>query len=78
MKKILLISKVFFPNISPRANRTTQLALEFTRLGHDVTVMLPDLDEEYYSHYSLETGITFKTLGQSKFKPITGVRTIEI
>lgn len=73
MKKILLISKVFFPNISPRANRTTQLALEFTRLGHDVTVMLPDLDEEYYSHYSLETGITFKTLGQSKFKPITGV-----
>lgn len=73
MKKILIISKFFFPNITPRANRTTQLALEFARLGHDVTVMLPDLDEEYYREYSLKTGITFKTLGKSKFKIIKGV-----
>lgn len=72
MKKILIISKVFFPNISPRANRTTQLALEFARLGHAVTVMLPDLDEEYYREYSLKTGISFKTLGKSKLKSITG------
>jgi hypothetical protein len=72
MQKILIISKVFFPNISPRANRTTQLALEFAKLGNEVTVMIPDLDEEYYCDYSVKTGITFKTLGQTKFKPIIG------
>ena len=72
MQKILIISKVFFPNISARANRTTQLALEFARLGHEVTVMLPDLDVDYYRDYSSKTGIVFKTYGQTTWKPIKG------
>ena len=72
MKKILIISQVYYPNISPRSNRTTQLALEFARQGNDVTIMLPDLDEKYYNNYSQKTGIHFKTLGNSKFKRITG------
>jgi hypothetical protein len=72
MKKILIISKVFFPNISPRANRTTQLALEFKKQGHDVTVMIPDLDIDYYDVYSQKTDIKFKSLGKLKLKQIVG------
>jgi hypothetical protein len=37
-KKIVIISAVFFPRNSPRANRTTELAKEFARQGHNVTV----------------------------------------
>lgn len=68
--KILLISKVFYPNISPRSNRTTQLALEFARLGHDVTVMIPELDHDFYQAYSHETGVKFIDLGALKLKSI--------
>jgi hypothetical protein len=72
MKRILIVSKVFYPNISPRSNRTTQLALEFARQGHNVTVMLPDLDADYYKEYFKNTNIIFKSLGRSKYKSIKG------
>lgn len=71
-QKILIISKVYYPDISPRANRTTQLAEEFAREGHKVTVMLPDLDENYYKQYSDRTGIVFQNIGCLRFKPIQG------
>lgn len=65
--RILIISKVFYPEISPRAFRTTQLAQEFTRLGHDVTVMLPNIDEEFYREYTRNCGVKFKNLGTTRF-----------
>lgn len=37
-KKILLVSNGFYPEISPRSFRATELAKEFSRQGHDVTV----------------------------------------
>jgi hypothetical protein len=71
-KKILIISKVYHPDISPRANRTTELAQEFARQGHNVTVLLPDLDEKLYRLYTEKTQVSFINLGRTKFKPING------
>lgn len=45
--KILIISGTFYPRNSPRSFRTTELAKEFSRLGHDVTVMIPNLDYDH-------------------------------
>jgi len=38
-KKILIIGKLFYPENSPRAFRATELAKEFARGGHNVTVI---------------------------------------
>lgn len=41
-KKILIVSNFFYPEITPRAMRTTELAREFARAGHSVTVVIPN------------------------------------
>lgn len=40
--KILIISGAFYPSNSPRSFRTTELAKRFCKLGHDVTVYIPN------------------------------------
>ena len=40
-KKILIITHGFYPELSPRSFRATELAKEFYRQGHEVTVMAP-------------------------------------
>lgn len=40
--KILIISNTFYPRISPRSFRTTELAKEFARQGHIVKVIIPN------------------------------------
>ena len=77
MKKILIISKTFYPNTSPRANRTTQLAKELVRQGNDVTVMLPNLDVDYYKRYSVQTGVKFKSVGNQRFSNVVPVSLIQ-
>lgn len=64
--KIVLISQVCYPVLSPRSQRTTELAKELARQGHDVTIyaLLGDLD---YSEISNKTNIKFKSLGNSRF-----------
>lgn len=37
-KKILIVTNGFYPEISPRSFRATELAKEFSRQGHEVTV----------------------------------------
>lgn len=63
--KVVIISQVCYPNLSPRGHRTTELAKEMARKGHDVTVyaLLGDYD---YSELSAKTRIKFKNLGRSK------------
>lgn len=39
--KILIVSGFFFPEVTPRAFRTTELAKELSRTGNDVTVCAP-------------------------------------
>lgn len=67
--RILIISKYFFPQITPRAFRTTELVKEFARQGHEVTAIFPH-DNYDYSTFSDENGVTIKNLGKLKFKNI--------
>lgn len=59
--KIVLISRFFYPLLSPRSFRTTELAKEFVRKGHDVTVyaVLGDTD---YSDFIRKTGVKVKPI----------------
>jgi hypothetical protein len=49
MKKILIVSNFFYPEITPRAFRTTELVKEFCRQGDKVTLVLPN-KEIYHAH----------------------------
>lgn len=44
--KVLIISGAFYPNNSPRAFRTTELVKRFCKLGHNVTLYIPDKGED--------------------------------
>lgn len=72
MKKILIVSKVFFPENSPRANRTTELAKEFSRQGYDVTVCIPDLMTTDLNENPEFSNIKFVSLGKSKYQKVSG------
>lgn len=54
--KILIISGTFYPRNSPRSFRTTELAKEFSRQGHNVTLFIPNLEydhSEFTQHYPM-------------------------
>lgn len=46
-KKILIVTKFFHPDITPRAFRAFELAKEFSRQGHKVTVLTTQRDFDY-------------------------------
>ena len=54
--KIVVVTQNCFPYISPRSNRATELAKEFVRQGHDVTLyaLLGDVD---YFDFCENTGV---------------------
>ena len=64
--RILLICKAFYPNISPRSFRATELATEFARQGHEVTVLFPKESVDY-SEFERIHNIKTKDLGSLKF-----------
>lgn len=64
--KIHIISRVIFPVQSPRSFRTTELANELARQGHDVTVFAV-LGNYDYSYYEKETGVKVKNTGKMLF-----------
>ena len=66
-KKILIVSKSFYPEISPRSFRTTELVKEFCRLGHDVTLYTLK-DNEVQQLLVKEFGFKLKGLGKLRFK----------
>jgi hypothetical protein len=66
--KVLIVSQAFYPEVSPRSFRATELAKEFSRQGHEVKVITyyrPG-QESLFEAYNLQ----FKTLGEHKFKPL--------
>jgi hypothetical protein len=65
-KKILIVTHGFHPEQSPRAFRATELAKEFCRQGHEVTVMAPERSN--MGDLLNEFPITFVSLGQLKWK----------
>lgn len=66
MKKILIVTRAFYPDQTPRSFRATELAKEFCRQGHNVTVVAPHKDnmqpllDEFPIHYI--------SLGQLRWK----------
>jgi len=68
-KKILLVSASFYPVNSPRSFRTSELANEFARQGHEVTVYIP-FNGYDYSDYAKESNIRLKDLGNINFRKI--------
>ena len=63
-RKILLVSNGFYPEISPRSHRATELAKEYFRQGHEVTV-ISKYREHDYSDFLEEFPITFKMWNKS-------------
>ena len=61
--RILIISGSFYPRNSPRSFRTTELAKEFARQGHEVKVVIPDTQ---YDYAELEKCYTSLQICQSK------------
>lgn len=57
--KILVISGFFAPENTPRAFRTTELVKELSRLGHEVTVSIPDKGYDYAA-YAKSPHVAFK------------------
>lgn len=72
--KILIVSGYFYPQNTPRAFRTTELAKRFCTLGHDVTVYIPQTGCDY-SLFLKEFPITIRHyqsfVGRSKFVGIS-------
>lgn len=64
--KIVLIGSRCYPVSAPRANRTTELAKEFAKRGHEVVLyaLLGDFD---YTQISKETNIRFMNLGKTRW-----------
>lgn len=68
-KKILIISRSFYPINSPRSFRATELVKEFARQGHVVTLITPKNDE-FHIPFEKEYGVTIKDLGPLRFPNI--------
>lgn len=67
-KKILIISRSFYPMNSPRSFRTTELAKELARQGHEVTVLTPKQQE--HIDFAKEHNLNIIDLGGAKWKAI--------
>lgn len=57
--KILLVSSAFYPEISPRSYRATELAKEFCRLGYEVVIISKFRDYDY-SEFTIKYPVTYK------------------
>jgi hypothetical protein len=68
-KKILLVSSGFYPEISPRSYRATELAKEFCRQGHEVTIISKFRDYDY-SEFLIENRVKFKMWGKPLFAKV--------
>lgn len=67
--KILIVTRYFTPDITPRSYRATELAKEFALQGHNVTVLTPRKAPEH-ADFEAEHGIIIKDLGVQAYKSI--------
>ena len=65
-KRIIIISKFFYPISTPRSFRTTELAIELAKQGHDVTVLTPK--SEIHNEFELKHNLSIVDLGNPKWK----------
>lgn|SRR5699024_1278129 len=69
-KKILIVSRSFYPMKSPRSYRTTELVKEFAREGHEVTLLTVKNDEVHQS-FENEYRVIIKDLGPLRFPEVS-------
>lgn len=69
-KKILIVSAYFYPENTPRAFRTTELAKEFARQGHSVTVLTHKISKTH-SEFEKLHNLEIRDLGTRKWKDVT-------
>jgi hypothetical protein len=65
-KNIVIISRTLMPSQAPRSQRTTELAKEFARLGHDVTVYAV-LGNHDYSKFEKTYNLKVRNIGAMQF-----------
>ena len=65
-KRILIVSKFFYPLNTPRSFRTTELSIELSRQGYDVNVLTPKLS--IHNEFELKYNLSIEDLGQPKWK----------
>lgn len=68
-KKILIVSRSFYPMNTPRSFRTTELVKEFARQGHDVTLYTVK-NSEHHKPFEKEHGVTIRNLGGPSLKTL--------
>lgn len=61
-KKILIVTRGFYPMNSPRSFRATELVKEFAKQGHDVTVLIPWSDSTH-AEFEQKFGVNIKSIG---------------
>lgn len=69
-KKILIVSRSFYPENSPRSFRTTELVKEFSRQGHQVTLYTIK-NNELHSKFEKEFQVKIESLGKFHFDKIS-------
>jgi len=69
-KKILIVSRSFYPTLCPRAFRTTELAKELARQGHEVKVITSFSTDTNYINLGSRLNIVFKNLGIENYKQL--------
>ena len=65
-QKILIVTKFFYPDITPRAFRAFELAKEFSRQGHEVTILTT---KKYCDFSTLERDNGFKVVDSVNNEP---------
>lgn len=65
-RKILIVSKFFYPENSPRSFRATELAKELARQGHKVTVITPRISD-IHDKFEIEHKISIRNLGKPRW-----------
>jgi hypothetical protein len=67
-KKILVVSRAFYPQNSPRSFRTTELVKEFCKQGHAVTLLTVLENDFDYSDFLAQYPISLESMGDLKWK----------
>lgn len=70
-KKILIVTKFFHPDITPRAFRAFELAKEFAKQGHKVTVLTITRDYDY-QQLEVQFGIKIEATVKNEPKELSG------
>ena len=70
-KRILIVTRYFHPDITPRAFRAYELAKEFSRQGHDVTVLTTKREFDY-SYIEQRFGFCVQAIVKSEPDQIQG------